>query len=45
MIVDVESKDEARRLLPPAFRAQAKIVQLNAFTIEEIEETLRGHDT
>jgi hypothetical protein len=45
MIVDVESKDEARRLLPPAFRSQAKIVQLNAFTIEEIEETLRGHDT
>ena len=43
MIVDVESKDEARHILPPAFRSQAKIVQLNTFTIEQIEDVLRRH--
>ncbi|MGE5413216.1 MAG: hypothetical protein ACM3NW_03505 [Syntrophomonadaceae bacterium] len=41
--VDVDSKDEARRILPPAMRAQAKIVQLNTFTIEEVEDILRRH--
>lgn len=41
--VEVDSKDEARFILPPAFRAQAKIVQLNKFTIDEIDEILRQH--
>ena len=41
--VEVDSKDEARHILPPAFRAQAKIVQLNKFTMEEIDEILRDH--
>lgn len=43
MVVDVDSKDEARRILPPALRAQATIVQLNCFTVEEIEVILRQH--
>ncbi len=43
MMVDVDSKDEARRILPPAFRPIAKIVQLNCFTVEEIDEILRQH--
>ncbi len=42
-IAEVDSKDEARYILPPAFRAQAKIVQLNKFTIEEIDDILRHH--
>jgi hypothetical protein len=41
MIVEADSKDEASRILPPAFRAHAKIVQLNAFTTDEIEIILR----
>lgn len=41
--VDVDSKEEARRILPPVFRSQAKIVQLNNFRMEEIEEILRHH--
>lgn len=41
--VEMDSKDEARFILPPAFRAQAKIVQLNKFTIDEIDEILRQH--
>ena len=44
MIVDVDSKEEARRLLPPAMRPQARIVGLNTFTVEEIEDILRQHE-
>ena len=43
MVVEVDSKDEARGIVPPAFRAQATIVQLNAYTLEEIESVLRDH--
>lgn len=45
IVVDVDSKDEARGVIPPAFRAQAKIVQLNAFTMKEIESILRDHES
>ena len=44
IVVEVDSKDEARGVIPPAFRAQAKIVQLNAFTMKEIESILRDHE-
>jgi hypothetical protein len=40
IVVEVDSKDEARSIVPPAFRAQAKIVQLNTFTMEDIEGIL-----
>ena len=42
IIVEVDSKDEARVIIPPALRTQAKIVRLNAFTMEQVEE-LRLH--
>jgi len=44
MVVQVDSKGEARSIVPPAFRAQAKIVQLNTFTMEDIEPILRLHE-
>ncbi len=43
IIVEADSKDEARNILPPVYRPQAKIVQLNSFSIEEIEDLLRHH--
>ena len=43
IVVDVDNRDEARRILPPAFRNDAKIVQLNSFTMEEIQGVLRQH--
>ena len=43
MIVDVDSKQEAERIVPPAFRDHAKIVQLNKFSVEEIDDILREH--
>jgi hypothetical protein len=44
LVVEVDSKDEARGVVPPAFRAQAKVVQLNAFTLDEIDSILRDHE-
>jgi hypothetical protein len=45
MVVDVDSKEEARGIVPPAFRAEARIVGLNAFTQEEIDRILNEHET
>lgn len=44
IIVDIESEEEARYILPPVYRSQAKIVRLNKFTIEEADEILRHHE-
>lgn len=44
MLVDVDSKEEARGIVPPAFRPQTKIVQLNAYTMRDIEGILRHHE-
>jgi hypothetical protein len=43
ILIDVDNKEEARRILPPAFRSQAKIVGLNKFSMEEIDGMLRHH--
>jgi len=41
--VEMDNKEEARRILPPAFRSQAKIVSLNKFSMEEIEDIVSKH--
>jgi hypothetical protein len=43
LIVDVADRQEARGILPPAFRADAKIVRLNHFSMQKIDETLARH--
>jgi hypothetical protein len=43
LIVEVDSKEEARTILPPVCRADAKIIALNKFTMEEIDEILGHH--
>lgn len=43
IIVDVDSKDEARAILPSVYQSEATIVQLNKFTITEIDEILSHH--
>ena len=42
-IVEADSKAEARLVVPPAFRSQAKIVGLNKFSMEEIENLISHH--
>ena len=41
--IETESKEDARNILPPAYRAQATIVQLNKFSMDEIDEILLHH--
>lgn len=43
LVVDVDTKEDARAVLPPGFRSNARIVQLNKFTMEEIDEILSRH--
>ena len=43
MLVEVDNKAEALGIVPPAFRPQTKIVQLNTFTMQDIEDILRHH--
>lgn len=42
-IAEVASKEEARSIVPPALRSQAKIVGLERFTMEEIDKILYQH--
>jgi hypothetical protein len=42
IVVDLDGEDEVMRIVPPEYRSQAKIVKLNKFTMEEIDE-LRSH--
>jgi len=41
--VEAWDREDARNILPPAYRAQATIVQLNKFTMEEIDDILEHH--
>ena len=44
IIIEVDSKEQAKCILPPVYRARAKIVQLNRFSLEEIEQLLQHHE-
>jgi hypothetical protein len=41
--IEADSKDDALRIIPPAFRAQAKIVQVGKFTLQQVESMLAQH--
>ncbi|MEJ2009493.1 MAG: hypothetical protein P8Z30_15280 [Acidobacteriota bacterium] len=43
IIADVENKEEACCIVPPSLRSGAKVVRLNKFTMEEIDEILQRH--
>ncbi len=43
IVVEVDRKNEALMIVPSAYRAKAKVVQLNSFSVEEIDELLRHH--
>jgi hypothetical protein len=45
VIVDVDSKEEARFVLPAVYRRQAKIVKLNKFSLPQLEDLLAHHQT
>jgi hypothetical protein len=43
MVVDVESKQEALRIVPPAFHSRTKLIGLNRFSMADIEPILKTH--
>lgn len=43
MIIDVDSKEEARAIVPSAYRADARIVQLNGWTMAQVTELRSQH--
>jgi len=43
LVVEADDKDEARYLVPPAFRADAKIIELNKFTMEQLDSIMSHH--
>ena len=43
IIVELDTKEEARGIVPPAFRSRARVVQLNSFTLEQVGELRRHH--
>ncbi len=43
LIVDLDSKEQAKTILPPLFRENAKIIELQQFNAEEADETIQQH--
>ncbi len=43
MAVETETREQARSIVPPALRAQARIIALNKFGLEQIDEILSRH--
>ena len=43
IVVDAESKSEARNLLHPLYRNSATVVALNKFSLEELDQLLEKH--
>ncbi|MEP7382222.1 MAG: hypothetical protein ABI910_11080 [Gemmatimonadota bacterium] len=44
IVLESDSREHARNVVPPDFRAHAKITQLNAFSAEVIERIKREHE-
>lgn len=43
IVVEMESKEAAIAILPPLFRHDAKIIALQKFAREDLEETIEQH--
>lgn len=43
LLVEVDNKDQARQILPPAYRSEAKITLLHKFTREEMADIENAH--
>jgi len=44
IIVEGETKEEALAIVPPVYRSNASVVQLNRFSLEWIDDFLRHHN-
>ena len=44
IVVDVDSKEDAKAIVPPIYRSKANVIALNRFTLQEIESMFREHE-
>ena len=44
LTMEVDTKEDALRIVPPAYRAKARIVKLNKFDLSDAEAVLKDHD-
>ena len=44
ILVDVDTKSEARNILPPVYRRQATIVELCKFGLDELDDLIKRHE-
>jgi len=44
IIVEVENKDQARLILPPIYRNDAKVIRLIRYTPDKIEEAIENKE-
>jgi hypothetical protein len=42
-IVELDSKDQAKQILPPLFRENAKVIELQQFNAADSERTVQEH--
>jgi len=42
IIVEVDTKDEARYILPPVYRNEAKIVQITRYSVDNFKKTIKA---
>lgn len=45
LMIDLDTKNEALMIVPPAYRQKAKIVQLTSFSREDVDRLLTHHAT
>ena len=43
IIADLSSKEEARSILPPIYRNEARIVQLNRYELKDFSDSQKNH--
>jgi hypothetical protein len=44
MVVEVDNKEQARRIVPPLYREKAKITRMMKITMEEVDHYRKEHD-
>jgi hypothetical protein len=44
IILDVNSKEEARVILPPVYRNEAKIINLSRYTLDDLNEAIENKE-
>jgi hypothetical protein len=43
MIVETADREEAKCIVPPPLRSEAKVVMLSRFTMEEVDKMIARH--